>query len=562
MFELVVGRFEQTPVSDVAAGLEHRSSLSPSTATIAAGSNGTYVATITPGGIKQRRDDGDIPLAGNVAHLNLLVKDRYWSVDGGVSGSTVLKTLEVRGRSVSSNSPPPSAEGYGNPDDQPALAPSDFVGKEIEIEHDNGRTVGCLDVTWGHAQNGQNVQTWECNGTDAQTWRLEQRTAGDHAGRYRLVSALAGGQTYCLDNRGDFRNSDRMGIWSCVADTHGAAPNQTFDLTAAGDGLTLTFTRGSASVVMWAERGTSWPRGNVGQRSGGSGVAAEWRFKSDEPPALGPQPQPQPVAVVQPAASVTDATVTEAAGAKLAFTVLLDRAVTSGDGTVSVDYATRDGTATAGADYTAASGTLTFAVDEQEKTVNVTVLEDSHDDGGETLELVLSNPVGATITDGTGTGTINNADPMPQGVACALRPHGGRAGARRGARTTRGGAGTGRGGRHPRGSTIGHSPASRPRLKRKEVSHHGRHRPRRRAGSTAPPASDSAGPDGGTSTDGEAADPYGNSLDDSHTLTTREVLLGTSFALTGEADEAGGDTGVVGSGGRIRLRWQGGDAHP
>ena len=88
--------------------------------------------------------------------------------------------------------------------------------------------------------------------------------------------------------------------------------------------------------------------------------------------------------------------------------------MTSDDGTVSVDYATRDGTATAGADYTAASGTLTFAAGEQSKTVNVTVLEDAHDDGGETLELTLSNVVGATIVDGTATGTINNSDPLPK----------------------------------------------------------------------------------------------------------------------------------------------------
>ena len=115
-----------------------------------------------------------------------------------------------------------------------------------------------------------------------------------------------------------------------------------------------------------------------------------------------------------PAFSVGDATVHEGQSAELAFTVSLDRTVAVGDGAVSVDYATRDVTAYAGADYTAASGTLTFAVGEQRKTVNVAVLEDSHDDDGETLDLVLSNAVGATIADGTGRGTIRNSDPMPK----------------------------------------------------------------------------------------------------------------------------------------------------
>ena len=81
---------------------------------------------------------------------------------------------------------------------------------------------------------------------------------------------------------------------------------------------------------------------------------------------------------------------------------------------VSVDYATREISADAGADYTATSGTLTFAVGEQRKTVNVAVLEDAHDDDGETLDLVLSNAVGATIADGYGRGTIRNSDPMPK----------------------------------------------------------------------------------------------------------------------------------------------------
>ena len=115
-----------------------------------------------------------------------------------------------------------------------------------------------------------------------------------------------------------------------------------------------------------------------------------------------------------PRLSVSDAIVTEAAGAELAFTVRLDRAVESGHGTVSVDYATRDMTADAGVDYVAASGTLTFAVGEQQKVVKVRVLEDSHDDDGETLNLVLSNALGAIIADGFGRGVIRNSDPLPR----------------------------------------------------------------------------------------------------------------------------------------------------
>ena len=92
-----------------------------------------------------------------------------------------------------------------------------------------------------------------------------------------------------------------------------------------------------------------------------------------------------------PSLSVADARVEEAANAVLDFAVSLSRAATE---TVTVNYATSDGTATAGSDYTEASGTLTFAAGETAKTVSVTVLDDSHDEGEETLRLTLSNVSG------------------------------------------------------------------------------------------------------------------------------------------------------------------------
>ena len=111
------------------------------------------------------------------------------------------------------------------------------------------------------------------------------------------------------------------------------------------------------------------------------------------------------------ALSVADAEAREGPGVTLDFEVTLNRAASA---TVTVDYATADGTATAGADYTAASGTLTFAPGETAKTVNVPVLDDAHDDTGETLTLTLSNATGARIRDGEATGTIENSDAIPK----------------------------------------------------------------------------------------------------------------------------------------------------
>lgn len=78
---------------------------------------------------------------------------------------------------------------------------------------------------------------------------------------------------------------------------------------------------------------------------------------------------------------------------------------------VTVDFATQDGTATvAGSDYVPTSGTLTFAAGEVEKVVLVDVVADRIGETDETFRLVLSNPVGSQIADGSGTATIVNDD--------------------------------------------------------------------------------------------------------------------------------------------------------
>ena len=67
-----------------------------------------------------------------------------------------------------------------------------------------------------------------------------------------------------------------------------------------------------------------------------------------------------------------------------------------------------NGTATAGLDYLSVSGTLSFAPGETQKIITVPVKADSLAEANETFTLLLSNPSGSTITDGSGTGTIIN----------------------------------------------------------------------------------------------------------------------------------------------------------
>ncbi|MGB0132326.1 Calx-beta domain-containing protein [Dokdonella sp.] len=104
---------------------------------------------------------------------------------------------------------------------------------------------------------------------------------------------------------------------------------------------------------------------------------------------------------------IDDASVGENAGVAQ-FTIT--RSHTEQDVDVRVD--TSNGTATAGTDYLGISNLVVqfSAGGSATATVNVTILDDSELEAGETFNVNLSNAVNATIADGTGLGTILNDD--------------------------------------------------------------------------------------------------------------------------------------------------------
>ncbi|OYX00270.1 MAG: hypothetical protein B7Z15_20455, partial [Rhizobiales bacterium 32-66-8] len=113
-----------------------------------------------------------------------------------------------------------------------------------------------------------------------------------------------------------------------------------------------------------------------------------------------------------PSLSIADVSVQEGnSGTRLmTFTVTLSAAAA---GAVTVAYSTADGTATSGSDYVAANGTLTFAAGETSKTIQVTVKGDTVAEGNEAFTIRLANAAGATIADGSATGTLTNDDTAP-----------------------------------------------------------------------------------------------------------------------------------------------------
>ena len=116
-----------------------------------------------------------------------------------------------------------------------------------------------------------------------------------------------------------------------------------------------------------------------------------------------------------PALNINDVSIAEgnpaqgAPGTKLlTFTVSLSKA--SGQ-TVSVNYATADGIARSTSDYVAKSGSLSFAPGSAlARTISVTINGDTAVEGNETLFVLLSGAVNASVSKARGIGTITNDD--------------------------------------------------------------------------------------------------------------------------------------------------------
>jgi hypothetical protein len=89
-----------------------------------------------------------------------------------------------------------------------------------------------------------------------------------------------------------------------------------------------------------------------------------------------------------------------------------------------VDYTTSDGTATAGQDYTAKSGTLNFASGESDKTIVLSIFNDTLIEGDETVVVTLSNPSGGVAVGNQGSATlvISDDDVLPTQYNLTIMP--------------------------------------------------------------------------------------------------------------------------------------------
>jgi hypothetical protein len=111
-----------------------------------------------------------------------------------------------------------------------------------------------------------------------------------------------------------------------------------------------------------------------------------------------------------PALTIDDVAVSEGNSGMQSLIFKVSLSAPSGQ-TVTVNYATANGTAQAGSDYVAKNSTLTFVPGGPlTQTVNITINSDIVVEGNETLFVLLSGAVNATVSKARGAGTINNDD--------------------------------------------------------------------------------------------------------------------------------------------------------
>ena len=226
------------------------------------------------------------------------------------------------------------------------------------------------------------------------------RDGVEEGGSYRLGIRLSAnpGQTLTIPLKYDYLDG------ATAADFEDLPANLTFGANATSSGVTIR------PVDDFVEDPGESLKVSFGSLPAGVSVSS-WSGRSTIIPVIDDD--------APPGLSVADASAREWPNKKvcLVFEVTMDRMDV--DHEVSVDYATVSGTAVAGQDFKPISGTLVFRPSESRrrtasKSLCVEVIDDSHDEGLEEMTLVLSNPVRATLVDGTGTGSISNTDPMPQ----------------------------------------------------------------------------------------------------------------------------------------------------
>ena len=311
------------------------------------------------------------------------------------------------------------------------------------------------------------------------------------------------------------------------------------DFVAAGDegGRTVTIPAGTTGVALTVatdDDAADEPDGSV---SAAVDAGDGYTVAASPGDAASVAVADNDAAATVPALSIDDATGPE--GKAMMFAIRLSA---PSERTVRALVKAREAnpvSARANRDFVAARYQVTFRPGETVQKRWFYIIDDSHDDGDETFEVHVAWADGAPVGDGVGVGTIENADPLPAaflsrfGRTVAEQALDGIAG-RMAAPRTAGMQGT------LAGQALGFDPAASGEAAAGATP----------ANREAAPAmtdivrglgADASAPAGPGSATGPFGDTRaGTSLAQSRSMTARDILLGSSFTLTGATDGSGG----------------------
>lgn len=113
-----------------------------------------------------------------------------------------------------------------------------------------------------------------------------------------------------------------------------------------------------------------------------------------------------------PTLSISDVSVTEGNSGELMANFVVTLSAASANA-VSFDFATQQDTATDGSDFSGGVGSMQIAAGNTSAVISIPIYGDTTVEPDESFFVQLSNPLNATIDDGTGVGTILNDDVVP-----------------------------------------------------------------------------------------------------------------------------------------------------
>ncbi len=297
----------------------------------------------------------------------------------------------------------------------------------------DGSNWGGLTFTTANWNVPQSVRVWVREDADMEDDTDVTLTLAASGGGYDAVSIDSVTITVAEDDKAMSPGGSEGGRHppGSAAAPSESPPGRPEGLSAeAGDGeVSLSWSAaGDAGITRWQVRfrraGESWSWTDIpGSDASTTGHVVtglvngdEYRFLVRAVSAAGPGPRSDRVLATPlgaPEISIADASARE--GEPLVFAVSLSEPARR---PVSVSWRTASGggrgDAEAGADFVSATGVARFAAGSDRSEVRVETLDDSHDEGRETLAVLLSDAAGGVVADGEATGTIVNTDPLPR----------------------------------------------------------------------------------------------------------------------------------------------------